>query len=249
MSLGAGRGRLVRLHLLESGLVTIGGVALGLALASLGLDLLKAWIPFPRLADAAIDGRLLAAAAVLAAGCTLMVGTLPALLALRCAAAPVLREGGPQSAGLARSRWRAVLVIAEVTLAVVVLVTASLLTQSLVNVARVPLGFTPEHTLSFRIPVTSSEDLGLDRIRIAETVVDRARTWPGVRAVGVADRLPLGGRCGDDSGHHRGGDAVTRARPTRGRMAHRQRWLLRRSRGAAHARQLLCGSLDRGAAA
>jgi putative ABC transport system permease protein len=193
VSLGAGRGRLVRLHLLESGLVTIGGVALGLAIASLGLDLLKAWIAFPRLADAAIDGRLLAAAAVLAAGCTLMVGTLPALLALRCAAAPVLREGGPQAVGLARSRWRAVLVIAEVTLAVVVLVTASLLTQSLVNVARVPLGFTPEHTLSFRIPVTSSEDLGLDRIRIAETVVDRARTWPGVRAVGVADRLPLGG--------------------------------------------------------
>jgi putative ABC transport system permease protein len=194
VSLGAGRGRLVRFHLFESGLVTIGGVVLGLVLASLGLDLLKAWIPFPRLADAAIDGRLLAAAAVLAAGCTLMVGTLPALLALRCAAAPVLREGGPQSAGLARSRWRAVLVIAEVTLAVVVLVTASLLTQSLVNVARAPLGFTPEHTLSFRIPVTSSEDLGLDRIRIAETVVDRARTWPGVRAVGVADRLPLGGR-------------------------------------------------------
>jgi putative ABC transport system permease protein len=194
VALGAGRARLVRLHLIESGLVTIGGVALGLAFASILLDLLKAFIPFPRLADAAIDGRLLLFAGVLAATCTLVVGALPALLALRCAAAPVLREGGPQSAGLVRGRWRAAIVIAEVTVAVVVLVTASLLTQSLVNVARLPLGFEPEHTLSFRIPLSSTDgDRTPDRVGIAEELTDQARAWPGVRAVGVADRLPIGG--------------------------------------------------------
>ena len=143
-----------------------------------------------------------------------MVGALPALLALRCAAAPVLREGGPQSAGLARSRWRAAIVVAEVTLAVVVLVTASLLTQSLVNVARVPLGFAPEHTLSFRIPLSPGvRRLGARARRaIAETVVDRARTWPGVRAAGVADRLPLGGGAETTAGTYRGCDAAARAR-------------------------------------
>ena len=193
VALGAGRMRLVQLHLIESGMLAAAGVVAGLVVASLGLDLLKAGIPSPRLATAAIDVRLLSAAAVLAVACTLIVGALPALLALRCASAPVLREGGPQSAGPVRSRWRGAIVVAEVALAVAGLSAASLLTRSLVAMAKVPLGFVPEHTLSFVIPPSFSDTAEREPVRIANLVVDRARTWPGVQSVGVADRLPLGG--------------------------------------------------------
>ena len=193
VAIGAGRGRLLQLHLLESGLLAGAGALLGLGLAWFGVDLLRLLLPvMPGLATATVDLRLIAATAVLATLCAAIVGVLPALVAWRAAAAPTLREGGRSVAGLARSRARSALVVGQIAVAVVLLVGAGLLARALAGLQRAPLGFEPAGTLTFRVPLPWDSDPA----RIADvtaTILDRLRAAPGVRAAGVVDRLPFGG--------------------------------------------------------
>jgi putative ABC transport system permease protein len=112
VAIGAGRARLLQLHLLESGLLAGGGAVLGIALAWFGVDVLRLVLPeMPGLGQAAVDVRLVAATSALAMVCALIVGVLPALVAWRAAASPMLRAGGPSVSGLARSRTRSALVV------------------------------------------------------------------------------------------------------------------------------------------
>ncbi len=193
VAIGAGRARLLQLHLLESGLLAAGGAVVGLGLAWFGVDLLRLLLPaMPGLATATVDIRLIAATTALATICAMIVGTLPALLAWRAAAAPSLREGGRSVSGLARSRTRSALVVGQIAVAVVLLVGAGLLARALAGLQRVPLGFEPAGTLTFRVPLAWDTDPA----RIADvtaTILDRLHAAPGVRAAGIVDRLPFGG--------------------------------------------------------
>lgn len=193
VALGASVGRLLQLHLLESGLLALGGVLIGIAGAWLGLDLLRAWLPpAPRLQEAALNGRLLVFSGALAFVSALIVGALPALVATRGAAGRTMREGGPTIAGPTRSRWRGALVVAEVAAAVVLLIGASLLTRSLVNIGAAPVGADPANTVTFAIPL--SWDTDQSRIdAITADVLARLAALPEVAAAGMVDRLPLGG--------------------------------------------------------
>ena len=193
LAIGAGRARLIQLHLLESGMLALLGAALGSALAWFGVDVLRAVLPStPGLASATVDGRVFAAMAALGLVSSLIVGALPAALAWGAAAAPTLRDGGYAVSGGARSRMRSVLVVAQVAVAVVLLVGAGLLARALGSLGRSPLGFEPAHVMTFGVPLSWDSDFAT--IAAATTrVLDRLDAAPGVRAAGVVDRLPFGG--------------------------------------------------------
>ena len=152
-ALGAGRGRLVRQLLTESVLLSAAGSALGLLHARWILDVLPTLggADIPRLATVRIDVGVLAFTAGVAVATGLLFGLAPAWQAARTDAAHGLREGGRGSSGPAARRLRAGLTAAEVALALVVLVGAGLLVQSLVRLLHVDAGFTADHLLTFNV--------------------------------------------------------------------------------------------------
>jgi putative ABC transport system permease protein len=196
--LGAQRGRLVRQMLTESMLLALLGGAVGLMLAFLGVRLLRMLLPAdtPRLAEIAIDGRVLVVTLVVALVTGVIFGLLPALRAGRTDPQSALREGGRgTSAGPGRRRLSRVLVASEVALAVVLVTGAGLLLRSFQHLLRINPGFRTESVVSASV--------ALPRFRLADDVSKRTFTeellqrvdaLPGVRAAALTTRLPFGGR-------------------------------------------------------
>jgi predicted permease len=195
-ALGASRGRLVQRVLIESLVVSMAGTIVGVALAWLCVRVLATALPdsLARVATIGIDARVLAVAAVAALATGLVSGLTPALKGSRPALSTVLSEsarGGGTSRG--RRRARAVLVVAEVALAVVLLVGAALFIGSFVNVMRVDLGFRSDHVLTAQVfPRTSPGSAPPDLRSAFAEIVDRARRLPGViAAAAAAPGIPL----------------------------------------------------------
>jgi putative ABC transport system permease protein len=201
-ALGAGRGRLVRGLLVESLMLAGAGAALGLALAWGGVAGFRALAPagIPRLEGVAIDGRVLGFAAALAVGTTLLFGLFPALRATHVSPAATLRAGGRGSTG-GTGRVGAALVVAELGLAVVLLVGAGVLTRTFAATAGWKPGFEHGHVLAFQLfalPGTyrTPRDVGALWVRLA----DELRTVPGVVGVATASAGPVfGGMDGSDA--------------------------------------------------
>ena len=183
-ALGASRARLAQRTLIESLVVSVAGTLAGLALAWLGVRVLVASLPetVVRVGVVGIDARVLAVASVAALVAGLVSGLAPALQGSRPVLASALNEsprGG--GAGRGRRRARAVLVVAEVALAVVLLVGAALFIGSFMNVMRIDPGFRSERVLAAQIvsavpPGSTPADV---RQALAD-IVDRARQFPGV---------------------------------------------------------------------
>jgi putative ABC transport system permease protein len=200
-ALGASRGRLVQRVLIESLIVSVAGTLAGLALAWLCVGVLAAALPedVARVATVEIDVRVLAVATVAALLTGLAAGIVPALHGSRPALSIVLGEsarGGGTSRG--RHRVRATLVVAEVALAVVLLVGAVLFIGSFVNVMRVDLGFRSDHVLTAEIlprqilPTANSGVAPPDLGPAFADIVDRARRLPGVvEAAAASPGIPL----------------------------------------------------------
>jgi putative ABC transport system permease protein len=195
-ALGAGRGRIVR-ELLAEGVVlaSLGGV-LGVALGLWGVRGLVALAPggLPRLdGDVRLDGAVLAFSLALSLLTGITIGLVPALLALRTDLSSVLKEGG-RSAGSGRRRLREGLVVSEVALALVLLVGAGLLVESLRRMSAVEPGFRPERllTLSFRLPPTKYPE-GEPVAAFFRTAIARIRAVPGVEAAALVRAVPLTG--------------------------------------------------------
>jgi putative ABC transport system permease protein len=191
-ALGAGRGRLVRQLLTESVLLSGAGSVLGLLVARWVLDVLPAiGADVPRLASVRIDLGVLAFTAAVAAATGLLFGLAPAWHAARGDAAEGLREGGRGSAGPAARRLRAGLTAAEVGLALVVLVGAGLLVQSLVRLLRVDAGFVAENLLTFNVGMVGpTPRTGAQRAVLAREIVTRVSRLPGVEVAGGGTGLP-----------------------------------------------------------
>jgi putative ABC transport system permease protein len=193
LALGAGSWRILRQLLTESTLLgLLGGVA-GLALAYGGVKLLVAAGPqnVPRLSEVAVDGRVLAFTFLVSIITGMLFGLAPALHAGRLHES--LKEGGRGgSGGVARHKMRSLLVIAEVTLSLVLLVAAGLLLQSFRRLQRVETGFRPEGVLTFRIslPETRYPEPG-QTARAVEQIAERVRALPGVVSVGAVSTLPF----------------------------------------------------------
>ncbi|MEZ4588932.1 MAG: ADOP family duplicated permease [Gemmatimonadales bacterium] len=193
-TLGAGRGRLAGQVLAEAWLLAVAGAVGGVALAALGLRLVPSdpASAIPRIEQVTIDWGVLLTAIALTVPITLLAGLLPALSASRRGA----RALGHRAATPSRARRRATgaLVVVEVGLAVMLLAGAGLLIRSLARVLDVPPGFNPERLLSFQV-TTSGSRYREDAVewQAFDQLVERLEQTPGVRSVGFATQIPLGG--------------------------------------------------------
>jgi putative ABC transport system permease protein len=200
LALGASRGRLARQLLAESALVATAGGLAGVGLAVWTLQALIALVPadVPRLADAAVDARVLAFALALTFITSLLAGLVPALLASK----PELTEAlgaGTRMAGPGRhGRLRALLVASEVAVAVVLLSGAGLLVRTFQNLRHVDLGFDPRHVLAFELSGMDKYPTASKLHQITRTLLDRIDGLPGVEATAAALMGPLSGHVGWD---------------------------------------------------
>jgi predicted permease len=196
VTLGAGRGRLVRQLLAESGLLAILGGTGGVLLALVGTRLVAA-TPVPFFAtliglDLRLDLRVLAFALVLTATTALLFGFLPALHASRPALARALKEGG-SGAATARAPARSVFVSAQLAMAVFLIIVAGHFAQSFQRTLETGLGYDHEGVV---IATTSLDPHGYDGDRgraFQQSLVERVRSIPGTESVALARAPLLGG--------------------------------------------------------
>jgi len=215
-ALGASRGRVIRQVLTESIVLSSLGGALGLLLGVGGMGLLTRLIPgeIPRLSEISLDLRLLAFAAMVSLVTGILFGLAPAVQGSKSDLTEALKEGGRGSSeGVHRSRIRSTLVVGELAVAMVLLVAASLLIQSLSCLERVDPGFDPRNVLTFgvHVPATYSDAQGLAFFR---QVVAGIGSLPGVRTASAAVPLPLSGDEMDTSFEIEGRPVAKAKRPT-----------------------------------
>src|SRR5581483_10524282 len=153
-ALGASRWRLVRQSLAESLLLAFAGGALGTLLAMWGVDLLVKLAPenIPRLDQIRIDVRVLGWTALVSLMTGVIFGLVPAWQSSRLNLNEALKEGGRSATeGAGGRRWRNLLVVTELALAVMLLVGAGLLVRSLWRLQRVDAGVNAERVLTMQI--------------------------------------------------------------------------------------------------
>ncbi len=197
MSLGGTRWRLIRKTLTES--IVLAGIAgvLGIAFAQIATSALVRMLPanlaLPGLEEVAIDTRVAGFALAVAAVTGILFGIAPALFASAVALSKTLRESGRGTTG-GRNRFRHALVVAEVALAVVLLVGAGLLGRSLKTLLDVDPGMRPEHVLTARLALSGPEYLEEEAVRsFLGELFARLGAYEDVRAAGGVLWLPLGG--------------------------------------------------------
>jgi predicted permease len=200
-ALGAGAWRVVRQLMTESlVLAAISGVA-GLALAIIGVRALAAWNPssIPRVEGTTIDWRVLVFTMVLALLTTVIFSLAPAARILKSDLTDTMKEGSANATtGGARRRFRDALVVAEMALAVVLLIGAGLMLRTLWSLQRLDLGFNPAGVLTMRIALPQASYPEAEQVvGFYSRLMDRIRTVPGVVAAGAARALPLGSTIGD----------------------------------------------------
>jgi predicted permease len=196
MSLGAGSARILK-HLFAEGVLIVAlGLAVALPLAFTAVQILTAWLPadLPRPVEIAPDARTLLFMAAVLSAAVLLVGLLPALRASRFDLAPRLADtqrGGERRA----TRWMSnALVGVQMALAVVLIVTATLLVRTLTNLSALSPGFEVQSLLSARISPPSFRFADAPSKReLYASVLERAAQIPGVSAAAVTDPLPFGG--------------------------------------------------------
>jgi predicted permease len=198
-ALGAGRAQLMRQFLVESGLLALAGGACGLLLALWGMDLMRALMPREVLPPEAVrlEPHVLAIAALLSLLTSVLFGMVPALRAARADGRGALGglRGGRGATG--QGKARAVLVVAQVALALVPLVGAGLMLRTLHALSQVSLGFEPRGVTiaDLFVPREKYQDDAAQRL-VLESVLERVRGLPGVQSVGMASTVPLWGRTG-----------------------------------------------------
>ena len=209
-ALGAGRFRIVRQLLTEAVMIGLFSAPLGVVVAWGGLELLDNSIPpdsIPYFIHWTLDTRSLAYTMAIAVGTGILFGVVPALQATGASLQESLREGGRGSTGERRAWVRNILVVAQVGLALILLIGSSLFIRSFLNLQGANVGFdtSPLMTMRFYLPgqVYEPEDAKSRRV---EDIVRRTESLPGVQAAFASNFVPLGGGGG-------GGDIVAEGKP------------------------------------
>ncbi len=193
-ALGASRGRLARQHLIENGLLATLGAIVGVGLATIGLKLAVGMAPVAliRMRDVALDGTVLAFAAALTIGTTLIAGLAPALrltrIPLTAAMGNVRGSGGGGRGPVRRS-----LVAIESALAVILVIGAALLGRSFIELSQIEVGFESSNVLAGGLTVAAAgypdpEDVG----SFFRDLTERVGRLPGVEAAAAVRKIPLG---------------------------------------------------------
>ncbi|HEX5214405.1 MAG TPA: ABC transporter permease, partial [Vicinamibacterales bacterium] len=197
-ALGASRTRLIRQLVTESVVLGLVGAVVGLGLAWAGTRALVAAQPadIPRLDEVGVDTTVVLFGLGISLVTSLIFGLLPALQATGRSLAQAWRAGDRAGgSGRAGHRMRSGLVVAEMALAVMLLMGAGLLIRSFAAMTRVPNGFEADHMLTFRMALQGPRYRAADQLRQRVPELEqRLREIPGVQSVGIATVLPLSGR-------------------------------------------------------
>jgi predicted permease len=194
-AIGADRRRVIGQMLVESLVLGVAGGLLGVVIGKAFLDALVAWLPagIPRIAEVAIDLRVLLFTLGISAVTGLFFGLAPALQLARRVPASILRNDARTSTG--RAPLRAILVVAELALALMLLAGAGLLIRSFVSMQRVDPGFSTDRLLTFQVRMEGpAYDQAPARLAFVKTIVDRLEALPGVVDASAASNPPIAGR-------------------------------------------------------
>jgi predicted permease len=196
MALGASSWRLVRQMLIESTVLALAGCVLGLLFAWAGMRLLAPLVvaQLPAALQPRLDLPVLGFSLLLAGGCGVLFGLLPAWRAPRTNVSSALKESERASASRARRRSQSFLVVTEFALTLVLLIGAGLLLRSFIRLLEVDPGFNPRHTLAFDLAFPRAKyPRPEDRLRFTHDLIERVRALPGVESAAATSSLPLGG--------------------------------------------------------
>lgn len=196
-ALGASRGRLIRQLLTESMLLSVIGGALGLLVGTWGAAALLSISPgsLPRADQVDVDGRVLLFSLVVVSLTGLLSGLAPAFLVSRTDLGDALKEGsGRTTSGLHRQRFRRLLVVSELALAVVLLAGAGLMIRSFQRLSNVHPGFDPSGVVMMELTLpTVRYPRPEQQSAFFSQVLERVGSLPAVTAAGVVTDPPLSG--------------------------------------------------------
>jgi putative ABC transport system permease protein len=213
-ALGANRRQLAKQVFTESAILAVFGAIAGVLLALWGLDTIKAIAPGSsasfapsdaiRFQEANLDWKVLGFTAVVAMGAGILVGIWPALRVSRTASLTLsLQEGGRgTSGGVRRQRVRSGLVVAQVALALLLLLGAGLTLKSFRNAQNASLGFNPENILVADVLLPKARyDTDEKVVRFNDQLIQRIRSLPGVEAAALGMNIPFDNNEWDSSFH------------------------------------------------
>jgi len=207
VALGAGRGRIVRHLLTESVMLALAGGVAGALLARGGIQVLRALgttmsrfdlgsaLPFPRVTEIDLDASVLALTAIVSTVAGVIFALAPAIRHSRARSLEVLRQGAASTSSgfsiLGRHHARGFLVIAEIAMAVMLLVGGGLLIHSFVKLANVNPGYDATDVLTFQVALPPDHYPNARVKTFADDLVRRLQQVPGVQGAAFARQLPM----------------------------------------------------------
>jgi putative ABC transport system permease protein len=207
-ALGAGQARLLRQLVTEGCVLTLVGALFGIALARAAVDalLLESPVTFPSFVSPGVDLRVAAFTIVVSVACGILVGLVPGLQARGVDLSGSLKESTRGSDGRRSQRVRSGLVVAELSLAVVLLVGAGLMIRSVRNLAAINPGFDPDSVLVLHVSIPRAASPGAAApgapgtpaaspppVVYGRALLERLRAVPGVAAAALGTDMPLDG--------------------------------------------------------
>ena len=207
-ALGASRWDLARQVLVESGVVALIGGVCAVLIAVWSVDAIRSLVPpnVPRFQETNIDGFVLVTTSIISVLAGLLVGVWPALRVSNTAsmAAELHEEGARGSSGTQRQRARAILVIAQVALAVLLLAAAGLTLKSFWRSQQVPLGFNPRGVLTMSVALAAiALRFARENHSLLRTIARESATAPGSeRGCDLQQRTIRSSRMGQFISHY-----------------------------------------------
>jgi predicted permease len=203
-AIGAGRGRIISQLLTESLVLSVAGGVLGLLVGVTGIRALLSinTAGLPRVgvegALVGIDWRVVLFTSVVSIGTGILFGLIPALHASRPDLSATIKESaGRSGTGFRQNKMRSVLVVAEVALALILLVGSALLIRTSLALRAVDPGFDPTNVLTMRMSISNPRFAKADAVeRLVRDGVERLRTLPGVEVASATCCVPLEGGYG-----------------------------------------------------
>ncbi|SDF60306.1 ABC transporter permease [Terriglobus roseus] len=199
-ALGAQRGALIREQMTESVLICIAGGTLGVALSVLATQTLAhAWKDLPSVQSIHLDGTVIAFACALVCVAALVAGLLPALSSTDKTMLSAMQSSARTGASsLGRTALRKWMLTAEIAITVVLLVAAGLLGKSFLKLRATDVGCVTKDVLTLRYSLPSKEYDTPEKINaFHQSLLERVRVLPGVKAVALGNTVPAAGYWGD----------------------------------------------------